>query len=190
MTTIEKIEDYLLIDIDPSFEPKVQQYINVVTAYIEKYTGRKFSVDESATARIYDGNGTNEIYIDDADEITKVEVSYGGYPASFTEVTEYYTYPANTKPITKIILPYEYFYQGNQNVKVTAKWGYGADVPEDLSFAAIVMVAGIINYQNSDDKDISSETIGRYSVTYKTNSPQEHDFSNAKAILKTYKRYA
>lgn len=73
---------------------------------------------------------------------------------------------------------------------MTAKWGYGDDIPDDLAFAATVMAAGIVNYQNSDDKDIQSETIGRYTVTYKSNSPQEHDFQDAMKILKTYKRYA
>jgi hypothetical protein len=179
----------LLIDIEASFESKVQQFINAVTAYIERYTGRKFSVDSSASTRTYDGDGTNEIYIDDAFEITKVEVSYG-FGSDFTEITDYYTYPSNTKPITKIILPYNYFWQGNQNVKVTAKWGYGASVPEDLSFAATVMVAGIINSSNQHEGEVQSETIGRYSVTYKTGSNQAHDFSNAKDILKMYKRYA
>jgi len=130
------------------------------------------------------------LYIDDAAEITKVETSYGGNALSdFTEITDYYTYPTNSLPKTRIVVPYSYFWQANQNVKVTAKWGYGAAVPDDLSFAATVMVAGIINTQNSSDSEVQSESIGRYSVTYKT-TKQEHDFSHAKEILKLYKRYA
>lgn len=189
MTTIQKVEDYLVIDIEASFESKVQQFIDAVTTYIERYTGRKFSVDEEASARIFDGDGSDEIYIDDADEITKVEVSYG-FGSEFTEVTDYYTYPSNTKPITKIILPYTYFWEGNQNVKVNAKWGYGENVPDDLSFAATILVAGIINSSNTHEGEVQSETIGRYSVTYRTGSNQETDFKTAKEILKTYKRYA
>lgn len=99
MTTIDKIESYLLITIDADFEPKVQEFIKAVTAYIERYTGRKFSVDSTASTRIYDGDGTNEVYIDDAAEITKVEVSYGA-GSDFTEITDYYTYPSNAKPIS------------------------------------------------------------------------------------------
>jgi 5-enolpyruvylshikimate-3-phosphate synthase len=75
---------------------------------------------------------------------------------------------------------------------VTAKWGFGS-VPADLSFAATVMVAGIINNQNSqdtDNKEVQSETIGRYSVTYKSGSTQATDYVNAMNILKSYKRYA
>lgn len=185
MTTIEKIEDYLLIDIDPSFEPKVQQYIDAVTAYIERYTGRKFTVDEEASERVYSGDNSGELFIDDAVEVTAVKIG-----DEALETTDFYLYPSNRLPKTRIVLPYRIFRTGNQNITVTAKWGYGEDIPADLSFAATVMVAGIINYQNSDDKDVSSETIGRYSVTYKSSSLQEHDFSNAKAILKTYKRYA
>lgn len=56
MTTIQKIEAYLKTDIPTAEEPAVQQFIAAVTAYIERYTGRKFSADETASPRLYDGN--------------------------------------------------------------------------------------------------------------------------------------
>jgi hypothetical protein len=188
MTTIDKIESYLLITIDPDFEPKVQEFINAVTAYIERYTGRTFTpvtAETEATPRTYDGDGSDEIYIDDAVEVTDVKIG-----DEVLSPTEFYLYPSNRLPITRIILPYRIFRTGHQNVTVTAKWGYGEDIPADLAFAATVMVAGIINAQNTGEQEVQSETIGRYSVTYKTGSSQAHDFSNAMKILKTYKRYA
>jgi hypothetical protein len=99
MTTPEKIEDYLLITIEDSYKPKVQEYIDAVTTYIEHYTGRTFGADSGATERVFDGNGEDEIYIDDAVEITKVMIGD-------EEITEYYKYPSNRLPITRIILPY------------------------------------------------------------------------------------
>jgi hypothetical protein len=185
MTTIEKIEDYSLIDIEESFEPTVQQYIDAVTAYIERYTGRTFTYDAEAeaTARIYDGTNSGELFIDDAVEITEVKIK-----DTVLDEDDFVLYPANRLPKTRIILPYKLFTSGNQNITVTAKWGYGETIPADLALAATVMVAGIINTQNQSEGEVQSETIGRYSVTYKTGSSQEHDFQSAKSILKMYRR--
>jgi hypothetical protein len=188
MTTIEKIESYLLITIDENFKPKVQQFIDVVTAYIENYTGRSFTPiteETEATERVYSGDNSDELYIDDAVEVIEVKIG-----DEVLETIDFYLYPSNRLPKTRITLPYRIFTTGNQNVTVTAKWGFGEEIPADLSFAATVLVAGIINSQNTDEKDVQSETIGRYSVTYRSGSTQQHDFSNAKEILKMYKRYA
>jgi hypothetical protein len=190
LTTIEKIENYALLDIEESYQTTVQEFIDAVTAYIERYTGRTFAEpeeDAEATDIVYDGTDGDEIYIDDAIEVTKVKI--GDYEL---DSSEYYVYPANRLPKTRIILPYRTFTYGNQNVTVTAIWGYGG-IPADISFAATVMVAGIINNQNSqnvDNREVQSETIGRYSVTYKSGSTQASDFATAKEILKMYKRYA
>lgn len=182
MTTIQKVKDYSLIEIESAYEPVIQDYIDAVTAFIERYTGRSFTTDEEATERVFDGTDTGEIFIDDAVEITEVKDGDNVIVAD-----NYRLYPSNRLPKTRIILPSSNFSIGAQNIAVTAKWGFGA-VPKDLEFAATVMVAGIINSQNTDDKDIQSETIGRYSVTYKTGTSQEHDFSNAKKILKMYRK--
>ena len=184
MTTIDKIESYLLITVEEEFKPKVQEFIDVVTAYIERYTGRTFTADEEASPRTYDGTDSGELFIDDATEVTEVKIG-----STVLDESDYLLYPSNRLPKTRIYLPYKKFYSGNQNVTVTAKWGYGEDVPADLAFAATVMAAGIVNAQNTDEKDIASETIGRYSVSYRS-SREKHDFENARETLKMYKRYA
>lgn len=183
MTTPEKIEDYLLITIDDDFKPKVQEFIDAVTAYIERFTGRKFSADATASPRTYDGTDSGELFIDDATEVTEVKIN-----DTVLDEDDFHLYPSNRLPKTRIILPYKKFTSGYQNVTVTAKWGYGEEIPADLAFAATVMAAGIVNSQNTDEKDIQSESIGRYSVTYRAGSSQSHDFQNAKDILKMYRR--
>lgn len=187
LTEIEQVESYLGTTFDEDTSDRVEVFIDAVTAYIERYTGRSFaepSDPDVATDLVYDGTNGDEIFIDDAREVTAVKIG-----DDELDSTDYVVYPSNRLPKTRIILPYRIFTTGNQNVTVTAKWGYGS-VPADLSFAATVMVAGIYNSQNSDEKDVQSETIGRYSVTYKTGSSQEHDFQNVKEILRMYKRYA
>jgi hypothetical protein len=185
MTTIDKLESYLLITIDENFKPKVQEFIDAVTSYIERYTGRTFTYDAEAeaTAKTYDGTDTGELFIDDALEVTEVKIN-----DTVLDESDYVLYPANRLPKTRIILPYKNFYRGAQNIAVTAKWGYGEAVPADLSFAATVMVAGIINSSNSHEGEVQSETIGRYSVTYRAGSNQENDYKSAMNILKLYRR--
>jgi len=188
LTTIEQVESYALITVEEFYDPTVQSFIDAVTSYIEKCTGRTFGdADTEASDKLYDGNNTDEMFIDDASEVTDVKIG-----DDVLASTDYLVYPANRSPKTRIILPYRRFIPGRQNITVTAKWGYGS-VPDDISFATTVMVAGIINNQNSqdtDNKEIQSETIGRYSVTYKSGSSQAQDFLQAKEILKSYKRYA
>lgn len=184
MTSIQNVKDYALIEIESAYEPVVQNYIDSVTAFIERYTGRIFSQSYEATERTYDGNGESELFIDDAVEIEQVKLG-----DTVLETSDFRLYPSNRLPKTRIILPYRQFPNGAQNVTVTAKWGYG-EVPKDLEFAATVMVAGIINAQQSKNSDgeVQSETIGRYSVSYAQNSNQSHDFSNAMKILKLYRK--
>ena len=184
MTTIEKIKNYALIEIESGYEPTVQLFIDSVTAHIERYTNRKFTTDEEATERVFDSNGTGEIFIDDAVEITEVKDN-----DNVIDEDNYRLYPSNRLPKTRIILPSHKFSSGAQNIAVTAKWGFG-EIPKDLEFAATVMVAGIINSQQSKQSggEIQSETIGRYQVSYAANSSQSHDFSNAKSILKMYRK--
>src|SRR4051812_9236949 len=104
LTTIEKVENYALIEIEESYQPTVEEYIDAVTAYIERYTGRTFAEpDEEAEATdlVYDGTNGDEIFIDDATEITSVKIG-----DDELESTDYVVYPSNRLPKTRIILPY------------------------------------------------------------------------------------
>jgi hypothetical protein len=187
LTNIDNVKNYLIQDIDEDYEPQVYVFIDAVTAYISRFTGRPFSYDTqaAATTKLYDGTGDGELVIDDAVEVTGVSL-YG----EALDPSEYYLYPANSTPKTKIILPYRTLPLGNQVVSVSAKWGYGEDVPDDLSFAATVLVAGIINTQRaSEGGEVVSESIGGYSVTYKAGSSQANHFTDAMKIIKLYKRY-
>lgn len=185
-TTRQKVENYLLITIDPSFYDTVNRWIEGIEVYIDKMTGRSHEVSASATARLYDGNGGHTLYIDDASEITKVET---GGPDNWSEIAtaDYYKYPSNAAPYKSIYLPGGRFPAGRQNVRVTAKWGAGA-IPADIELAATVLVAGIINNAYSSDGEVQSMTIGPYSVTYK-DQDQLQDFDKVKEILQLNKRF-
>jgi hypothetical protein len=179
-TTLEQIENYLLIHVDDSFHEQVNDWIAKIETYIEKLTGRVFILDDEteATEKLYDGDGSRVILIDDAIEIEKVE--YGNDDDGWEEMDELYYYPANETPKTKIESD-EIFPKGKQNIKITAKWANSASVPADIEFAATIIVSGII--LNQLDPEQQSMTIGSYSVSYKDSQGMD-DIKKAQEILR------
>lgn len=171
-TTREQIENYLLINIEASFWDQIDQWIMQIEDFIDHQTGRNFVADASPTSRVFDGNGSCKQIIDDCVEITKLEVGR----TTLTEVdpANYVTYPLNarglsrTVPITRIELLGAVFPRYPQVVKVTGKWGYSIHPPKDIQHIAMLLVAGIITDTYIPPGVVQSESIGRYSVTYKT----------------------
>lgn len=184
-TTKEAIENYLLIDIDASFDEQVDEWIESVEEYIDHETNRDFALAEDPADpadRIFDGDGSNTLDIDPATAIESVSLN-----GSVIAEDQYVLYPANKTTKTQIKLKNIRFPVGIQNVTVNANWGYDA-VPKDIKLAATVLVAGIINNAWQSEGEIASMTIGRYSVTYKTKQ-QVDDFNKIEEILSYNKRY-
>ncbi len=198
-TSKTDIENYLLQEIDVSFDAQIESWITGVEKIIDGLTGRNFIADAVASARVFDGDGEESLLIDDCVAITKVEVGNDDYGESFTEIpstgaSRYFLDPANYAslgvPIYKVTLRDRLWPEGKQNNRITAKWGYSAAVPEDIKFAATIFVAGILNQQRQGGDQIKSETIGNYSVSYNTDKGSDSwaDFENAKAIIANYKQ--
>jgi len=197
-TDKENIENYLLKEIDSSFDGQIDSWIASVERIIDNYTGRNFIADTVASARLFDGDDSEDLIVDECVEVTLVEAGNDSYGGTFTTVgatgsDRYFTYPSNATvlgvPIHKIVLSARTFSEGRQNQRITAKWGYSVDVPDDISFAATVFVAGIINESRGGGRDVQSESIGTYKVTYNDAGPNSWaDFDRAKQILDQYRR--
>ncbi len=188
ITTKVEIENYLLTTIDASFDTQLGLWISAVSQYINTLANRYVIAEDTAQDYTYTGSGTSVLFIDDFNEIVSVKVS---------DVTlapaDYVAKPFN--------LPYknQLRYQSNTawsnypegNVVVNGKRGMFAPdaIPEDLRFASTVLVAGIIQSSSNENKDVQSETIGRYSVSYRTDT-QKIDYKNAIEIIKSYRRSA
>ena len=196
-TTKTAIENYILQDIDASFNSQIDSWITAVENIIDKITGRNFVADSVASARVYDGDDTQELLVDECIAVTKVEVGNDSYGSTFTEVAstgsdKYFLKPDNyaskALPIYKVVLNARCFPGGIQNNRITAKWGYSASAPADIQFAATVFVAGILNQQRQGGDEIKSESIGNYSVSYNTdkNGNSWADFERAQQILSAY----
>jgi len=191
-TTRQEIENYLLITIDPTFYNQVDDWIEQIEAYIDSITGRNFKADTVDSIKYYDGDDTPNLIIDDLISLTELNIG-GNIMSPDTDPIladgDFILYPANKLPVTKIQMRGSYFPAYPQRcIKVTGKFGYSITPPKDVMTSATVLVAGIINYSLNADGEVQSETIGRYSVTYKTEK-QWQDFERVNTILDYYKKY-
>lgn len=194
-TNQELVEQFIGEEVNDS----LQEIIVAVQKYIENYTGRNFKADCTASARLYDGNNSQHLSIDDCIEITKVEVGNDSYGDSFTEIgttgsDRYYTLPANNEadevPINKLFLRSRVFTYGIQNIRITAKWGWSEEVPEDISWVATFLSASIYRTGiQGSFAGVKSERIGEYNVTFGGDTEGQSDYDKAKVILDTYKKY-
>jgi len=190
-TTQKKIEDYLG---GGTISASLSIYILSAQKFIEDYCQRVFKADSVATARLFDGRGSNSLRIDDCVEITKVEVGNDEFGDSFTEetdLTKVKQLPNNAivlgLPITELYNRNKEFIVGLQNHKITAKWGFSDCVPADVSFVATVLASGM--YKNAQGAGaVKSESIGAYSVSY-DNLQNWSDFKSINLVLDNYKRY-
>ena len=188
-TTKNKIENYMLITIDASFNTQVEEWIAAVEEYMDNETHRELGVPTASAEGEYryDGNDRTSLMIDDFVSISKVEYDTGDDTEEITD--DVFIYPSNKTPKWELKKRGSVFYKDLQNVIVTGVKGYClmSNFPKDLELAATVFVAGIINQGNDVQSDVGSETIGRYTVTY-INDTQKKQFQNALNTLKRYKR--
>lgn len=189
----EDIENYTLTTIDSSFDDTISFWIETIEGFIDNETGRNFIADNVASKRYFDGNGEHNLFIDECVEISGLKIynSLGDVVHELTKDTHYLEHPYNELPIRKVLsklsnpIGFSRFYQGQKNIEVNAKWGYSVEVPAQIKFACMVLVAGIVNYSNNTEGEIKSEKIGdAYSVTYK--DEQWQDYETAKEIIKSF----
>ena len=176
-TTIAQIEDYLLTEIAPAFEHRVLSWIEQVSRYIEQETGRVFIA--SASVKKYDGNSKDELFIDEIASLVSIKIN-----GMFISSGDILLYPANETPKTRIKLRNGIFNKGEQNIEITANWGYSISCPLDITLATTIMVAGIINFAGELQDNVKTERLADYSITY--NDPEWKELEKAKQIIQSY----
>lgn len=194
-TNQELIEQFIGEEVNDS----LQEIIVAVQKYIDNYTGRNFKADCTASARLYNGNNSQYLNIDDCIEIAKVEIGNDSYGDTFTEIAstgsdKYYTLPDNNEadgyPINKLFLRSREFLYGIQNQRITAKWGFSKEVPDDISWVATFLSASVYKTGiQGSFAGVKSERIGEYNVTFGGDTEGQSDYDKAKVILDSYKKY-
>lgn len=157
---------------------EAERRIKAMTRQIDIMANRAIYRTEESTMK-YDGDNTNMLTIKDCiDPVVTVD----------GVEREVYGYPQGKEYSSRIVLEEGYrFNRGRQNVQVTGVHAMTIYLPEDIQHACNVLVAGIYNAADVQGKVGTTESIGNYSVTYRT-AAQQTDFETAKKIIAGYRR--
>jgi len=192
-TSLQVIEDTMLIEIDSNWTDELDRFMEQVEDFIDTYTGRNFVADEDYSDLLFDGDGEKEMIIPDCVDIESIIITepVSGVESTYEWDDDYFlAYPASKTPKNSL----EFrdtnsfdFAKGQQNVTISAKWGYSTAVPREIELAATILMAGVINYAYEHNSEVRSETIGNYSVTYQREE-EWVKFKLAMQILDKYKK--
>lgn len=166
-----EVEQYLGVQINSTVDSFLETLIKYAQELIELQTGRVFEAPDPDVdqVRYYNGNGGSQISVDDIRSITSVEIDN----VTLEEDVDFVGYPlnamVNTKPFTSLELISGTFTKGLKNLKITGKFGYSATAPSLIKVACLKLVGGVIkeNIGDNDLKEISSESLGEYSVSFR-----------------------
>jgi len=180
-TTPEAVASYLGLPISSDLEDAIEEsWIIAMSRYADRYAKRNLHREEVTTV-LYDGDGSKLFLIKDViDPVVEIDGT----------VMTTYNYPTNKPYTSRLTLEEGYsFTKGKQNISVTGVHAMHLYLPEDIQLAVTILVAGIYNARTSQGKIGTTEKIGNYSVTYRTDA-QKADFESAKEILSSYRRIA
>ena len=187
-TTTQDVCQYLGIDVPSESsdeDHELDLMILAMSVYIDRQANRRIFRTEPTTI-LYDGDGSDLMVIEDVLdlELHPLEVLVGGV------AVEVYQYPQRKEHTSRIVLgDGQRFTVGKQNVSVTGVHAMCSELPEDVKFACTVLVAGAYNAKLTAGKVGTTEQIGSYSVTYRTDKDKAN-FETAKKMISSYRRIA
>lgn len=192
-TTIISIENYLLTEIDSSFNAQVESWIEAAEEWIENYTDREFIATDQT--KKYDGNGKTTLMIDDVLSIDTVWfVENDSTADAQTEtLSTYYLYQnddPNKTPYNKIVTspdgPKNVFEWGLQNIWIKGSFGYSTSVPADIQMITTKLVASMV--RTGKEEGISQYTEADLSVTYRNFDKVVNNDVGVKKVLDWYRK--
>lgn len=169
-TSKQKIEDYLLVTIDSSFDDQVDRWIEAAEEIIDQETGKDFMPQEDEaepSERVFDGELARNLYV--GPFTGDAEVAWDGSEDPIAE-TAFQALPANAEVKHTIRLKALRFPRGYGNVRVTATWGL-PQVPADIELAATVLASAMLTASGAEafqGGEVQSMTVGRYTVQYRS----------------------
>lgn len=145
---------------DASDDAKLNRVITSASRGIDKFTGRRFWIDDAPTARTYrpgrrvtwDRDGML-LMIDDVASASGLVVETGT-TGNWTAITDYETNPENAlakaEPITGLLRLAWWFGGYGLRLRVTATWGWPA-VPAEVVEATIIQAARLYRRKDSPE---------------------------------------
>ena len=190
-TSRDRVEALMLTTIEADWQDNFNIFLESAENYIDTFTGRNFVADTEYSAKVFDGSGSKQLILPDLVEIENITITVSDDSEEVLTTSQFYSYPANKTPKNRIVIDTDlvtyYFYKGQQNISVSAKWGYSVAVPKEIELAASIIMAGIINYAYEHNSEVVSEGIDDYNVTYNRKEDWVK-YERAIEILKKYKK--
>ena len=157
-TTQALVKAYLGIPSATSSEnPAIDNAIAAAEAEIDQITGRTFEVPSGATAKTYIPFDDYTVYVNDIAQTTglivKTDTSLDGTYDTTLTVTTDYVLDGNTAPYRVIkrvdgsAWPRDRY--GRPTVQVTAFYGYGMAIPDQVKQCALVIAARLYQRKSS-----------------------------------------
>ena len=186
-----QIQKYLAVDIDNSFDTQIDNWITAVEAWIERYVGFSFETGDRVD-RYYDGSGIRSLLVDTFFGSMTAEIlnTDGSVDQSLTEgqSNDYLAYPLNEAQKNELVLASSAtignFPARHRSVKLNAKFGWSATVPQDIQLIATKLVGEIVKEGLKGGK-LSQVQLGDYSASFMT--IDEH--SEALGVYQTLEMY-
>jgi hypothetical protein len=157
-TTRDLVKQYLGIpDATSSENTPIDNAIAAAEAEIDSICGRTFEVPSGATARTYVPFDDTTLYVDDLAQTTglivKTDTSLDGTYDTTLTITTDYVLTGNTAPYRVIkrvdgdAYPRDVY--GRPTVQVTAFYGYGMAIPDQVKQCALVLAARLYQRRSS-----------------------------------------
>lgn len=163
--SVEELKEYLgITKVDPDLDNFLQDQISRAQKMIESATQRIFIADTDTTRTFSDhdciSSDHREIYLDhDLCAITSV---LNG-DDEVVPLSSIITYPRNSSPFSELHIDktadirFAYQEDTTKTVRITGRWAYGLEVPEDIKQATIRLSAYI--YRQRDNAQDLERTI-------------------------------
>ena len=187
-TDQEKIEAYLDRALTANEIILIDLLIDNISQFISDYTGRAWlSLDEEETpeaeARLYDGNGKKELFIDDFSSLVGIELldSQGDVVVEITDTDEFILYPLNQTIKDSIYLRNYIFADGPARVSIEAVFSSGA-VPNAVIIVATALCSKFIAQSAPSALGFKRESIEGYTYELLNSNDIDAETSN---LLKT-----
>lgn len=157
-TTLALLKLHLGTITDSARDDLLNAAIEAASRSVDDFCGRRFALDATATARVYNPAGRlyyDEFIVDDIGSTTGLVVETGNASDGWTAVTtSIETSPDNAivqgDSITGLVNLDGWAFGRNDRVRVTAKWGFPA-VPAQVGQATLIQAARLYKRKESPE---------------------------------------
>jgi hypothetical protein len=157
--TLTDLEAYTGETIDPT---KGALVVAAVNDYIEHSTGRSWGATETVTGEMHDYAPVIFLRHQDVAGVSKVERGQGTNDRTTLAVSEYFV-----NNVGRLVLSENRIGFRKTRDFIHVDYTYGVStVPGDLKLAALALASDFNTYATDGQKEVSSEGIGSYRLTY------------------------